>query len=422
MSAAFEAAVVIVGTGPAGLAAARTLTARRVHPVLVVDRDDGPGGLPRYCQHLGFGWEYTGRLESGARFARHLLSDLDASGCRVVTRTTVLKIRPGPAVEMVGPETGLIELRPRAVILATGIRERPRAARLVPGGRPERGVLTTGQLQQMVTRGVPLSGKRAVVVGSEHVSFSALLTARHGGMRVAAMVEPGERILSFPIAGPIARVLFGVSIRLRTSVEDIFGREKVEGIVVRGPEGKETIACDSVVFTGDFVPDAPLVRASNIEIDPYTGGPVIDQMMRTSMSGVFAAGNLLRPVETSGVAALEGARAGACVAAYLRETLEMPGRHVPIGLGDGIRYLVPQRWSLDEREPEDAPILRPSLRVKTDQPKSRVVLSVGGVPVWTNRRKNLLRERRIAIDLSFLHDHGEIGTSVDVAISRTLAD
>ncbi|MBM3524904.1 MAG: FAD-dependent oxidoreductase, partial [Alphaproteobacteria bacterium] len=149
-----NASVVIVGAGPAGLAAAHALVERGVRDIVVIDRDDAPGGLPRFCHHPGFGWEYTHRLETGPRFVNRLLGAVDASAVRVVPRTTALAIHPGLEVEIVGVELGHARLRTRAVVLATGIRERPRSARLAPGRRPERGVMTTGQLQQLVARGV----------------------------------------------------------------------------------------------------------------------------------------------------------------------------------------------------------------------------------------------------------------------------
>lgn len=415
-----EPSVLIVGAGPAGLAAAHRLANAGVDGVLVVEREDALGGLPRFCRHPGFGWEYTGRMESGAGFARRLVARLDPERCRFLTRTTVLSIAPGPFVEILGPETGFARLQPKAVILSTGIRERPRTARLVPGERPERGVLTTGQLQQMVTRRLPLPGPGVVVVGTEHVSFSALLTARKAGLSVRAMVEPGARILSFPLAGWWARGFLGVPILLRTAIEEIIGRQTVEGLVLVGPRGRERVACEAVVFSGDFVPDAALARESGVEIDPRTQGPVIDQMMRTSVPGVFAAGNVLRDVETSGVAALEGARAAACVAWYLKQGPQDAEGTIPVEISDPIRYVVPQRWAPAAPEPTGAPRLRPSLRVNADVSGRRVVLRVDGRTVWRGRKRRLLRERRIPVALLPLQnlEGRDIPRSIEAAVSE----
>lgn len=419
MSAMLEADVVVIGAGPAGLAAAKTLSDAGVGRVLVIDRDDAAGGLPRYCGHPGFGWAYSRRLESGPAFARRCLAALDPAVCRVLTRTTALALHPGPVVEIVGPETGLAALRPRAAVLATGVRERPRGARLVPGARPERGVLTTGQLQQMVARGVAFTGRRAVVVGSEHVSFSALLTARRAGLRVVAMVEPGERVLSFRGAAALTRWLTGMPIHLHSRVVDILGAGdsgQVKGVTVSGPDDVHEIACDHVIFSGDFVPDAILAQNSGLDIDPATKGPAIDQFMRTSEPGVFAAGNILRPVESSGVAALEGARAGAAAAAFVTGRLDAERAATPIALDPRFRYIVPQRWAWNMGDMALDPPLRPSLRVRSDVGRGRIRVRVGDSAVWWGRRKPLLRERRLRVDLASLPSAGATGDAISLDI------
>ncbi len=355
---------------PAGLAAANALATAGARGILVLDRDDEPGGLPRFCRHPGFGWEYTHRLETGPGFARRLLSVLDPDVVTVAPRTTALAVRPGPEVEIVSATHGHQTLRPRAVILATGIRERPRSARLVPGRRPERGILTTGQLQQIVARGVAHTGKRAVVVGTEHVAFSVLLTARHAGLKIVAMIGAEDRIMSYAGARWAAR-LMGVPIHLSSDIADIKGSRQVETVVVRGPGGMHAIACDTVIFTGDFILDAAMLHGIGAAIDPRTAGPVIDQFGRTSTPGVLAAGNLLRAVESSGLAAIEGASVGANAAAYLRGSLDWPDKRTAIRLGSDLAYLVPQVWA--PRAGDGARALPISVRSQRDIARARFV-------------------------------------------------
>src|SRR5919108_6061401 len=164
--------VLIVGAGPAGLAAAHALSRRGIDNILIIDRDDEPGGLPRFCDHPGFGLEYARWLCTGPGFVKRLLRDLDGADVRIACRTTLLSLRDGPEAEIVGPTLGLRQLRPQAVILATGIREASRGNLAVPGGRAECGLLTTGQLQQMVARKVALPKhiKSIVIHGTEHVA------------------------------------------------------------------------------------------------------------------------------------------------------------------------------------------------------------------------------------------------------------
>lgn len=173
--------VLIVGAGPAGLAAAAELTRSGISDVLVIDRDDSPGGLPRFCHHPGFGLEYARWPYSGPAFARKMLGQLQGTPVRISMGTTLLSLENGPVCEVMGPEFGYARLEPQVVIVATGIREANRGNRVVPGVRPPQGILTTGLLQQLVHRNVrlPSSLRRLVVVGTEHVSFSAILTARH---------------------------------------------------------------------------------------------------------------------------------------------------------------------------------------------------------------------------------------------------
>ena len=390
-----DAEAIVIGAGPAGLAAAHALAMRGVKRVSVIDRDDEAGGLPRFCRHLGFGWEYTRRLETGPGLARRLLHALDPSRVTVMTRATALAIHPGPEVEIVSPDAGHVRARPRTVILATGIRERPRSARLVPGRRPEHGILSTGQLQQMVARGVAVGGKRAVIVGTEHVAFSVLLTARHAGLRIVAMVEPQDRVMSYAGAGWFARAL-GVPIHLSSAIDDIKGSERVESIALRGKNGSTTLPCDTVIFTGDFVPESALLHASDIDVDRLTGGPMVDQFGRTGASGVFAAGNLLRAVESSGMAAIEGDRVGANAAAYIQGSLGWNGGAAHVSLGDGLAYLVPQRWAPVENRAIHAQSLPISLRATADA-RGRIRLSQHGRELWTSGPLRLRRQRRIKI-------------------------
>ena len=415
MAAGIETDCLVIGAGPAGLAAARGLVDAGVRSVLIVDRDEAPGGLPQYCRHLGFGWGYTHRLETGPTFARRMIAALDQARVRILPRSSALAIRPGPIVDLVGPECGVVSVSARAVIVATGIRERPRGARLIPGRRPERGVLTTGQLQQMVTRGVKLPGRRMVVVGTEHVAYSVLLTARHAGHKVVAMIELGDRPSSYAVLAAVTRHVARIPIHLSARIVDILGDRQVEAVEIDGPAGRRAIACDSVVFSGDFVPDAALARASGIAIDPRTHGPQIDQFGRTSMHGVFAAGNVLRAVETSGFAAIEGARVGAAAAVFLRDPTQWRVQPRTIRVSPEFAYLVPQCWSAGSDTLTPVPF---SLRVNKDLGASRVAMKIGDTVVWQGIAKTLRRHRRIRLSPAVLSTHATADAPLTVCATR----
>ncbi|MFN8147044.1 MAG: FAD-dependent oxidoreductase [Candidatus Nanopelagicales bacterium] len=193
-----------------------------------------------------------------------------------------------------------------AVVLATGARERPRSARLVPGDRPA-GVLTTGQLQNLVHLQRRSPGTRAVVVGAELVSWSAVLTLREAGCTTVLMtteLAAGESYAAFRTP---ARAVLRTPVATRTRIVRVIGRERVAGVEVEDAAGsRRVVDCDTVVFTGGWIPDHELVRLGGIDLDPATLGPRVDSALRTSRPGVFGAGNLLHPVDTADVAALDG--------------------------------------------------------------------------------------------------------------------
>ena len=291
--------VVVVGGGPAGLAAAARL-ARAGIDVEVLDRESQLGGIPRHCAHLGFGVRDLHRVLTGPAYARHQVDAAGRAGARLRPGVTVTGWAGERTLTTTSPD-GLEQLTARAVVLATGARERPRSARLVPGGRPD-GVYTTGQLQQAVHLYSQAAGTRAVIVGAEHVSYSAATTLHHAGVRVVAMVTDQPRHQSYAAFDLGARLRYRFPLLTNTAGLEIVGRDRVEGIRI----GTRLLQCDTVVFTGDWIPDHELARHGGIALDPGTRGPAVDTALRVDRPGLFAAGNLLHPVETADVAALDG--------------------------------------------------------------------------------------------------------------------
>jgi thioredoxin reductase len=307
--------VLIVGGGPAGLAAAVEL--RRAHglEVLVVEREAELGGVPRHCNHPGFGFSDLRTLRTGPGYAR-LRADLARrAGVRCLTETTAIGWGDGTAIRITSPR-GVEEIRGRAVILAQGCRERPRAARLVSGMRPL-GVLTTGSFQQLLHLRGQRVGRRAVVVGAEHVSFSAVHALTASGCGVAAVVTELPRHQTWPPILWATTGWRGIPVLCGTRVARIFGEGRVEGVEIVRDSRRERIDCDTVIFTGDWIPDHELARLGQIELYPGTRGPAIDGEFRTSRRGVFAAGNLTHGAERADIAGLEGRCAAAGVARFL---------------------------------------------------------------------------------------------------------
>ncbi len=309
--------VVIVGAGPAGLRAARELAPRVDGEVLVLDREATAGGIPRHSDHPGYGMRDLGRVMGGPAYARRLVTDAERAGARIRTNAMVTGWADEHSLEVTSPE-GRQVIHGDAVILATGARERPRAARWVPGDRPG-GVLTTGELQQLVHLEHLPVGSRAVVVGAELVSWSAVLTLRQAGVETVALVTEYPRPESYAAFTVPGRVALRVPVRTSTRVVGLVGRGRLTGVEVEHREtgARETIACDTVVFTGDWIPDHELARSGGIALDPGTSGPRVDTALRTDRPGVFAAGNVLHPVDTADVAALDGAHVARSVLDFL---------------------------------------------------------------------------------------------------------
>ena len=332
--------VAVVGGGPAGLAAARELGRLGVRDVVVIEREREPGGIPRHAAHQGFGLRDLRRPLSGPAYARRLVELASRAGAELRTETMVTGWSPDGPLELTGPR-GRELLEPDAVILASGCRERPRSARLVPGSRPA-GVITTSTLQQLVYLKGERVGGRALVVGAEHVSFSALLTLTHGGAQPVGMTTEHARHQSLAAFRAGAAVRFRTPLWTRTRVSAIHGRPRVEEVELTDLDGGATrsVACETVVFTADWVPDNELAVMGGLELDAFTHAPVVDEDLRTSRAGVFAAGNLLHGAEQADVAALSGRHAGAAAARFLAAA-DWPRRRVRIDARAPLAWVSP---------------------------------------------------------------------------------
>jgi thioredoxin reductase len=334
--------VLIVGAGPAGLAAAVELRRLGAGSVVVADRDDAAGGIPRHSAHTGFGARDLRRVLTGPGYARHYADAAAAAGADIRLGTTVtgwggLSASDPPRVgglssaggqhsasgqhrATLTSSAGVDTVAARAVLLATGCRERPRTARVVPGDRPP-GVMTTGELQRRVYLGGQDLAGQALVVGAEHVSFSAMVTLAHAGAEVVALVTDRPRHTSYPAFALAASWRWHVPVWSSTVVRRVSGRGRLDGAELADLVTGETrfVPCDLLVFTGDWIPDHELARAAGLDMDPGTRGPAVDTALATSVPGVFAAGNLVHAAETADIAALGGRHAARGIAAFLRD-------------------------------------------------------------------------------------------------------
>ncbi|MGW8952063.1 NAD(P)/FAD-dependent oxidoreductase [Streptomyces sp. NPDC055709] len=325
--------VLVVGAGPAGLAVATALAGTGAGSVEVLEREQETGGVPRHCDRGGFGLRDLRRPMSGPAYARHRTAAALRAGA--VLRTGVMVTGwAGPLTVETTSRTGLEQLSARAVVLATGARERPRSARLVPGDRPA-GVYTTGELQQAVHLYGQRVGERALIVGAGSVARATVGTLRRAGVEPVALVTEEPGLLPRPGLRRPVPVLTG------TAVTALHGRGRLTGVALRRHDGgTAVVACDTVVFTGDWIPEHELARTAGIALDAGTRGPAVDASFRTARPGVFAVGNVLHGVETAGVAALEGRRAAVRVRRFLDDG-RWPEVRVPLVTEGALRWAAP---------------------------------------------------------------------------------
>jgi thioredoxin reductase len=366
-----EVAVAIIGGGPSGLTTAAALAPLVDGTVLVLEREAETGGIPRHSDHLGYGIRDLKRFISGPAYARRLTDTARAAGAHLETEAMVTGWAGERRLQITSPR-GRRVVHADAVVLATGARERPRPARLIPGDRPD-GVYTTGQLQNLVHLHHAEVGTRAVVIGAELVSWSAVMTLREAGCATVAMTSTyphAEAYAAFRLPG---RLLLKGPVLARTRVIGINGKHRVRSVTVENLDtgARSTIDCDTVVTTGDWVPDHELARTGGIELDTATRGPLVDANLRTTTPGVFAVGNLLHPVDTADGAALDGRHAAPKVADWLR-TKTAATQGIRIRAAQPFRWVAPQLIT-----PDGATSPRGDLLLWTDEyhrvPKLRAV-------------------------------------------------
>jgi thioredoxin reductase len=338
--------VLVAGAGPAGLAAAIELRRRGVGRVLVVDREAEAGGVPRHSAHTGYGLRDLHRVMTGPGYARRYAQAAARAGAQVRTQTTVTGWT-GPTAATLTSAAGIETVTAAAVLLATGCRERPRAARLVPGDRPP-GVMTTGELQQRVyLHGQRLPG-RALVVGAEHVSFSAMVTLAHAGAHVVALVTDQPRQQSYAAFALAAAARWRTPVWTSTAVRRVTGRGRLDGVELADLRtgAVSFVGCDTLVFTGDWIPDHELARLAGARIDPGTRGPAVDTALETSVPGVFAAGNLVHAAETADVAAAGGRHAARQIAAAVHAGPPAQAERIGITVAAPLSWISPNALRL----------------------------------------------------------------------------
>ena len=355
--------IVIIGGGPAGLAAAVEARKSGIQDILILERDNELGGILNQCIHNGFGLHTFGEELTGpeyaARFARQVLD----RGIAYKLNTMVLSIGEDKKITAVNRTDGLIEIEATAVILAMGCRERSRGALNIPGFRPA-GIYSAGTAQRLVNIEGFLPGRRVVILGSGDIG---LIMARRMTLEGAKVLVVAELM---PYSGGLKRNIvqclndFGIPLKLSHTVVDIQGRERVTGVTIAevGPDRKPIPGteihydCDTLLLSCGLLPENELSRGMGVTISPVTNGPIVDESLQTSIPGVFAAGNVLHVHDLVDFVSEEAAAAGRAAVRYLANGPQDRGREIPITFEGGPRYTVPA--SIDPKRVEGDLVIR----------------------------------------------------------------
>lgn len=386
--------VAIVGGGTSGLALATELKRHGVSDVVVLERDNAAGGVPRHCGHYGFGMRELKRLMKGPDYARALVKKAKAANVDIYTNITVTALHSDGKLSLSTP-AGNTELQAERVVLCTGVRESSRAQRFIGGQRPQ-GVLATGALQSMVYLHGKRPFRRPVILGSELVSFSAIMTCRHLSIKPVAMLEENDRVTVRQIMRPYP-VMMGIPMVFGASDIRVIGDREVEGVEYLDTKGnRQTIETDGVIVSGRFRPESALLRMSHLEVDLASGGPSIDQYGRCSDPSYFCTGNLLRPVETSSWCWHEAVETAGRVARDLKTPIDAAAFSVPLQISHpAIKLVVPQRLIASKTEGAMTEV-----QIRLQRPVNGTLIATSGGNTLWSKHINSRPERRILAPLS----------------------
>ena len=382
--------IVVIGGGPAGLAAAIAAYDAGNRSILILERDNQLGGILNQCIHNGFGLHTFGEELTGPEYASRFAQQAMERGIEYKLNTMVLSISQDKVVTAVNRTDGLIEIEARAIILAMGCRERSRGALNIPGFRPA-GIYSAGTAQRLVNMEGFLPGRRVVILGSGDIG---LIMARRMTLEGAKVLVVAELM---PYSGGLKRNIvqclddFGIPLKLSHTVVDIEGQERVTGITIAevGPDRKPIPGteihydCDTLLLSCGLLPENELSRGMGVALSPVTNGPVVDESLQTSIPGVFAAGNVLHVHDLVDFVSEEAAAAGRAAVRYLENGESGERKEIPITFEGGPRYTVPA--SIDPQRVCDDLVIR--FRVGGVMKNRRVKLYLDDEAVVSRKRQ-----------------------------------
>lgn len=342
--------IVIIGGGPAGLAAAVSAKKNGIDSILILERDKELGGILNQCIHNGFGLHTFKEELTGPEYASRFIAQAEELHIEYKLNTMVMDIRQDKVVTAMNREDGLFEIQAKAIILAMGCRERSRGALNIPGYRPA-GIFSAGTAQRLVNMEGYLPGREVVILGSGDIGLIMARRMTFEGAKVKVVAE------LMPYSGGLKRNIvqclddYGIPLKLSHTVVDIKGKERLEGITLAEVDSKgkpipgteEYYSCDTLLLSVGLIPENELSNGMGVEMNPVTSGPKVNESLETSIDGVFACGNVLHVHDLVDFVSEEAAAAGKNAAAYIKAGAEKrdSGKEIVLKATDGVRYTVP---------------------------------------------------------------------------------
>lgn len=384
--------IVVIGGGPAGLAAAIEARKNGVKDVLVIERDRELGGILMQCIHNGFGLHVFKEELTGPEYAERFIDELSDMGIEYKLDTMVTDISSDKVVKAMNTEDGLMTIQAKAVILAMGCRERTRGAIAIPGSRPA-GVMSAGTAQRYINMEGYMVGKRVVILGSGDIGLIMARRMTLEGAKVLAVAE------LMPFSGGLTRNIvqclddFDIPLLLSHTVQEIRGKDRLEGVVISEvdenfkpiPGTEETYECDTLLLSVGLIPENELSASAGIEIDPTTSGPIVNEAMETSVPGIFASGNVVHVHDLVDFVTAESRRAGENAAKYVLGLLQEDGPVQSTQAGAGVNYIVPHVIRTSNIE-KDVTLF---MRVGNVFHNAELIVKAGDKVIMTKKRRHM---------------------------------
>ena len=348
--------LVVIGGGPGGLAAAIEARNNGVENILVIERDKELGGILQQCIHNGFGLHEFKEELTGPEYAERFIKKLKEKNIEYKLDTMVLEVTPEKIVHAINTVDGYMMIEAKAIVLAMGCRERTRGAISIPGERPA-GVFTAGTAQRFINMEGYMVGKKVLILGSGDIGLIMARRMTLEGAEVQAVVE------LMPFSGGLARNIaqclndYNIPLYLSHTVVDIKGKERVEGVTIaKVDENRRPIPgteieyeCDTLLLSVGLIPENDISRKTGIVIDRRTSGPVVNDMMETSIPGIVACGNVVLVHDLVYFVSAEARKAGKAAAKFVKDEVQN-GEYIELKNGFGVTYTVPQKYRVENIE------------------------------------------------------------------------